>query len=94
MGKRPRLVCSQSTKFCLSFFPPLLLNATKKDKLYTTSVAKDGKSASLVLLGLTTGIKPFSSEAENVAPATAEVKPAIESKPAAEPKSEPKEEPG
>ncbi len=35
-----------------------------------------------MLVGLTSGIKPFSAEAENVAPVAAEVKPAIESKPA------------
>ena len=45
----------------------------RKDKLYATSVAKDCHSASLMLLGLTSGIKPFSADPENVAPEMASV---------------------
>jgi ribonuclease E len=49
--------------------------------MYATSVSKDGHTASLMLVSLTSGIKPFSTEEENVAPiGVVESKP-VESKP-------------
>ncbi len=94
------LAVSDSTLRVMSWQPYALLDSVtginwgpvrdafvRKDKLYATSVSKDGHSASLLLLGLASGIKPFAVEPENIAPETVA---APVCKPAAEPA--PKEE--
>ena len=64
----------------------------RKDKLYAMSASKDLHSSSLFLLSLATGIKPFSGEAENMAPPEAVAAKPIE-KPVEKPAEKPEDKP-
>jgi len=44
----------------------------RKNKLFVTSVTPDGKAPTATLLGLSSGIKPFAEDVENIAPIAAE----------------------
>lgn len=47
----------------------------RRDKLFVSTASKDGHVPHALILGLSSGIRPFASDAENVAPVVVEVAP-------------------